>query len=115
MRRLLAMAALLLLSGCATGHPVVLGNAPAGSPETVAGLRREPAGEVRMVSGVMVEKCPVAGCWFDLRDSTGTLRVSTKDAGFAVLDVPLGARVRVAGRIRQSGSEASLDATGLQY
>jgi hypothetical protein len=41
--------------------------------------------------------------------------VSTKDAGFAVLDVPLGSKVRVAGRIRQIGSEASLDATGLQY
>jgi uncharacterized protein YdeI (BOF family) len=115
MRRLIALACLLMLGGCATGRPVVLGQAPTGAVETVAALRHEPTGQLRMVSGVMVEKCPVAGCWFDLRDTTGTLRVSTKDAGFAVLDVPLGAKVRVAGRIRQTGSEASLDATGLQY
>jgi uncharacterized protein YdeI (BOF family) len=115
MRRSFALVGLLLLGGCATGRPVVLGQAPAGATDTVSALRREHAGDVRMVSGVMVEKCPVAGCWFDLRDGTGTLRVSTKDAGFAVLDVPLGAKVRVAGRVRQTGSDASLDATGLQY
>lgn len=81
----------------------------------MASVRREPGKSLKTVSGIIVEKCPQAGCWFDLRDDSGTLRVSTKDAGFTVLDVPLGTRVRVAGRLTGSGPDASLNATGVQY
>jgi uncharacterized protein YdeI (BOF family) len=62
-----------------------------------------------------VEKCPVAGCWFVLRDQTGTIRVDTKNGGFVVVDVPLKTTVVVAGQIATNGSERFLDATGVRY
>jgi hypothetical protein len=64
-----------------------------------------------VVAGEVVEKCPVAGCWFDLRDESGTIRVDTKNAGFVVLDVPLHTRMTVAGRVRTKGEEPQLEAS----
>ena len=60
----------------------------------------------------MIEKCPVAGCWFKLRDQTGVMRVDTKAAGFVVTDVPLHTRMRVQGRADTQGGVA---ATGIRY
>ena len=57
----------------------------------------------------------MAGCWFDVRDPSGTLRVDTKAAGFVVLDLPLQTTVTVSGRVARSGAERILDATGLRY
>lgn len=74
-----------------------------------------PPGSPVAVSGRLVEKCPVAGCWFTLRDETGALRVDTKGAGFTILEVPLGRRVTVAGKIAPFGSERQLLASGLTY
>jgi hypothetical protein len=63
----------------------------------------------------MIEKCPVAGCWFVLRDATGTVKVDTKSAGFVVVDVPLNKEMIVAGIVRTNGSGLLLEATGLRY
>jgi len=63
----------------------------------------------------MTQKCPVAGCWFMLRDDTGTIKVDTKNAGFVVVDVPLNASMTVAGRVATNGTERFIDATGLRY
>ncbi len=67
------------------------------------------------ITGEMVEKCPVAGCWFDLRDESGTMRVDTRNAGFVVLDVPLHSRMTVSGRVKASGEDRQLDAAGVRY
>jgi len=63
----------------------------------------------------MTKKCPVAGCWFVLKDETGTIKVDTKNAGFAVNDVPLNASLTVAGRVVMNGNERLIDATGVRY
>jgi uncharacterized protein YdeI (BOF family) len=63
----------------------------------------------------MVEKCPVAGCWFRLRDHTGTIKVDTKSAGFVVVDVPLEQKMTVAGTVTSDGDEVVLAATGVSY
>jgi hypothetical protein len=63
----------------------------------------------------MIEKCPVAGCWFRLQDPTGTIKVDTKSAGFVVVDVPLQSQVIVAGKVVAEGSDVVLEATGLRY
>ncbi|HMJ92351.1 MAG TPA: hypothetical protein VK530_21190, partial [Candidatus Acidoferrum sp.] len=61
------------------------------------------------------EKCPVAGCWFMLRDSSGTIKVDTKNAGFVVVEVPLQSIVTISGRVVTNGTERFIDATGLRY
>ncbi len=66
------------------------------------------------VKGEMVEKCPVAGCWFVLRDKTGTVRVDTKSAGFVVTDIPLHTILNVNGRLTKD-AEPQISATGLRY
>ncbi len=64
--------------------------------------------------GEMVEKCPVAGCWFKLRDQTGIVRVDTKAAGFVVSDVSLHTQMTVQGKV-VPGGETQIAATGLRY
>ena len=64
--------------------------------------------------GEMIEKCPVAGCWFKLRDSSGVVRVDTKAAGFVVSDVPLHTQMTVRGKI-VPGVQADVAASGIRY
>ena len=107
--------ALLLAAGCAPAGSRVRGAVETGAFSTVNGLRGNTSAQLRTVEGLMVEKCPQAGCWFDLRDGTGTLRVDTKNAGFTVLDVPVGTRMRVTGRPAGKGPDVVLHAAGLTY
>lgn len=65
--------------------------------------------------GNMTEKCPIAGCWFVLRDKTGTIRVDTKAAGFSVGAIALQTPVTVSGTVAESDGVKTLIATGLSY
>ncbi len=106
----------VLLAACRPGGARTLGRNPTAVTRTISQLKQAPALPLEWgVTGEMIEKCPVAGCWFVLRDDTGTLKVDTKAAGFVVLDVPLHTRVRVAGRLVEDGSQRVLEATGLRY
>jgi hypothetical protein len=67
-----------------------------------------------IVEGEMIEKCPVAGCWFILKDKTGVVRVDTKSAGFVVSEVPLHSRLTVAGTLTP-GAQPGIAATGVRY
>ena len=110
-------AALLLplaLAACSRS-PVVMGQRPAGAPAAIRALDRLSPQSAVVVSGVMVEKCPVAGCWFVLRDGTGQVRVDTKTAGFVVTDVPLKTRLTVAGSVQREEGTTSLAAIGALY
>jgi uncharacterized protein YdeI (BOF family) len=116
MGRWLVFVLVSLLVACQPEGSRTLGLAPDGLPETVAQLKRSPSvGRAATVAGEIIEKCPVAGCWFMLRDDTGVIKVDTKSAGFVVLEIPLHTRVRVAGRLGGEGSEKLLEATGLRY
>jgi len=106
---------LLLGSGCGKPEGTVLGKAPKGPPQTILSVRAGTAPAQFTLSGVMIEKCPTAGCWFRLRDSTGVIKVDTKSAGFVVVDVPLEAKITVAGRVLTDGNDAQIEATGIQY
>ena len=112
----LAAACLLLMAGCRKPNSVVLGNAPTGKPQTISSVKTEKVQTPVTLQGVMIEKCPVAGCWFRLRDRTGEIKVDTKLAGFVVLDVPLESRLTVAGKkaLSESG-EITIEATGVRY
>ena len=108
-------AIILLLVGCTERKPVTLGPAFDGTALPVSTVKEtNPTARV-IVSGTMVEKCPVAGCWFVVRDPTGTIRVDAKNAGFVVVNVPLKTMVMVAGRVATNGSERFVDATSVRY
>jgi len=109
--------ALLLfsLSGCGKLHGTVLGKAPKGEVCTILSVRAGDTPAQVVIAGVMVEKCPVAGCWLRVQDRTGIIKIDTKSAGFAVVNVPLETKVTVAGKIVPDGSDMALEATGLRY
>lgn len=104
-----------LAAGCATSQSHSLGAAftPAAPLAVQALSAQKPAAPV-LVEGEMIEKCPVAGCWFVLKDKTGVVRVDTKGAGFVVSDVPVHAHLTVAGTVTP-GTQPSIAATGVRY
>jgi hypothetical protein len=57
----------------------------------------------------------VAGCWFSIRDGSGTIKVDTKTAGFVVVDVPVGAQMTVGGAASREGAEPVVQGTGISY
>jgi len=118
MRRSLAftLLAVSLLAGCDRAPAgKILGKAPVDAVKSILAVRAGDTPQKIALSGTLVEKCPVAGCWFRLQDDTGTIKVSTKNAGFVVVDVPLETKITVAGQIVTEGDEVEIEATGLRY
>ena len=68
-----------------------------------------------VLSGSMIEKCPVAGCWFRLQDETGIIKVDTRSAGFVVVNVPVKSKMVVSGKVIADGDSFSIEATGVRY
>jgi hypothetical protein len=101
--------------GCHKPHGTVLGKNPKGDASSILAIRAGDTPPQVTISGMMVEKCPVAGCWLKVQDSTGTIMVDTKSAGFVVVNVPLESKVTVAGKIVTEGDEVFLEASGLRY
>lgn len=112
---LVSVLGVLLMDACHRQRGTVLGKAPRGDTKTVLAVKAGDTPPQVTLSGVMTEKCPVAGCWFRLKDRTGTIKVDTKSAGFVVLDVPTGQPVTVAGKVVADGNEVALEASGLRY
>jgi uncharacterized protein YdeI (BOF family) len=102
-------------AGCGERSPKTLGAEISGLPTSVANVRQASNEATVVVSGAMDQKCPVAGCWFVLKDGSGTIKVDTKNAGFVVLDVPLHSTVVASGRVRTNGTDVYIDATGVRY
>lgn len=101
--------------GCHSAPSHVLGATfSASAPALVQTLSARSAAASVVVEGEMIEKCPVAGCWFVLKDKTGVVRVDTKAAGFVVSDVPLHARLTVSGTLTP-GVQVGIAATGVRY
>ena len=111
------MLVLLLLSvvSCRQQNATIFGRPAEQRVSTVAAVREAASSQNVTLSGVMIEKCPIAGCWFRLRDTTGIIWADTKSAGFAVVNVPLAAKVIVSGKIVADGADITLDAAGLRY
>ena len=112
---LVLLACLVLATACRKSSATVLGKAPKGQPRSILSVRAGDTPPQVTISGIMIEKCPVAGCWFRLSDPSGTIKVDTKSAGFVVVDVPLQRQVTVTGQVTTEGSDVILEATGLRY
>ena len=106
---------LVLTSGCHKPKGSVLGKAPSGEPRTLLAVKSGDTPPQVTLSGVMFEKCPVAGCWFRMRDRTDVIKVDTKSAGFVVVNVPLDAQVTVSGKVVANGDELVIEASGVRY
>jgi len=101
--------------GCHSQPQHVLGASFADTaPAAIQALASTKRASPVVVQGEMIEKCPVAGCWFVLKDKTGVVRVDTKNAGFVVSDVPLHARMTVAGTVTP-GAQPGIAATGIRF
>ena len=101
------------LAGCAGSNSHTMGAAITNSTVMPVSTLKTVATPVT-VKGVMFEKCPVAGCWFKIRDKSGEIKVDTKAAGFVVSDVPLQTEVTVQGKFI-NGDERRIAATGITY
>jgi uncharacterized protein YdeI (BOF family) len=106
---------LLFLTACHREHGTVLGKAPTGQIRNILAVRAGDTPTNVTLQGVIVEKCPVAGCWFYLQDDTGIIKVDTKAAGFVVVDVPLQTKMTVSGKISSDGDEVILEGTGVRF
>lgn len=112
-KRAILLPILLLLAGCAQMQPAVLGVRPVDAkPTPIASLK--PSQAPQTIAGTMIDKCPIAGCWFRVKDNTGVVKVDTKNAGFVVSSIPLGTHVVVAGKYR-AGDDCELLASGMSY
>ncbi len=104
-----------IIAGCHKQDPVTLGTAPGlTSTASVKQLTSLPPQTHVTLSGEMIEKCPVSGCWFVLKDKSGVVHVNTKSSGFVVAAVPLHSQVTVSGTIG-TGQSKELEATGVRY
>ena len=101
--------------GCQRAEGKVLGQAPEGVPRPVLAVKAGDTPPQVSLRGTLVEKCPVAGCWFRLKDDSGVILVDTKAAGFVITEVPLNSMVTVAGKVDHVDQEVILQASGLRY
>lgn len=113
--RLTFLLLVVLVASCSKPAGRVLGKAPKGETKAIIAVKAVDVPPEVTVHGVMIEKCPVAGCWFRLRDRTGTIKVDTKAAGFVVVDLPLETQMTVAGKVVADGNDVALEASGLRY
>ena len=104
----------LIGAGCGSKGRV-LGKMSSDKLSSVLAINAGDAPRQLALQGIMVDKCPQAGCWFHLDDGTGVIKVDTKSAGFVVTEIPLNTKVKVAGLLQQDGDEVRLQATGLTY
>ena len=109
------MLGVALAAGCGKASGKLKGVAPKGAPLSVLAVHAGDTPTAVTLRGTLVEKCPVAGCWFRLLDDTGVIKVDTKSAGFVVTEIPLTTVVTVGGRVSHEGDETIIEATGLQY
>lgn len=109
------LAGWVLLTGCGQPKGKVKGSPPKNDPRTILSVRAGDTPQIVTIEGTLVEKCPIAGCWFRLQDGTGLIKVDTKAAGFVITEIPLQTKLTVGGKVAQEGDETILEGTGIRY
>lgn len=109
--------ALLMLAGCQSAPQHTLGKPDADAKAASVGslmTASVPSSPV-LVRGTLVEKCPVTGCWFKLRDKSGTIKIDLRASGATAAEIGLGAEVTVTGKPTRAADEAVVEASGVTY
>src|SRR5580693_7915809 len=102
-----------ILAGCDLSQPAILGHRPDnGAVAKIASIKASLTPQT--IEGTMIDKCPIAGCWFHVKDQTGVIKVDTKNAGFVVAQVPINAHVVVTGIVKPDDT-STLAASGMTY
>ena len=114
--RTAALITLVFLAGCRVPESLLLGVAPLETPQsTVRAMLTEKHTAPLRLQGTIVEKCPVSGCWFRLKDDSGTVLVDLKPAGLTAAEIPVGTKVMAVGTVQREGDVLRLRATGIRY
>lgn len=104
----------IFAAGCHHAAPKTMG-APLASASfiTVKEIKAS-KGKTVLIKGTMVEKCPVSGCWFKLKDGGGIVKIDAKAAGFVVTEIPLHTEITASGKVIDADNPTIL-ATGIRY
>jgi uncharacterized protein YdeI (BOF family) len=110
----LAVAA-FFFGGCAARQAVTRPESAGGEIVSLAAVKKMKVATPVIAQGMMVEKCPIAGCWFKLHDRTGTIKVDLKATNLTVTNVALNTKVTVHGTVVPNGSEKMVQATSATF
>ena len=101
--------------GCTKQQPAETSAGAEVKTVSLAMMQKMKPGTRITAHGTMIEKCPVAGCWFILRDQTGTIKVDLKATKQTVVDVPLNSTVTVRGTIAPDGNKKMIRAVSATF
>jgi len=68
----------------------------------IADLDASRVGQQVAIEGTIDQECPHSGCWAVIKDGTGTIRIDTKQGGFALPLHREGSHVRIIGQVTQT-------------
>ncbi len=104
----------MLNAGCHKSEVKTMGAPLASVPLLNVKEIKASKGKTVLVKGTMIEKCPVAGCWFKLQDKSGIVKIDAKAAGFVVTEIPLNTEITASGKV-VDGENPTVLATGIRY
>jgi uncharacterized protein YdeI (BOF family) len=111
-----AMLSAILFGGCTAKQSVMHSdNVGKSNIITLVAVQKMKPSTSVIAQGTMVEKCPVAGCWFMLHDKTGTIKVDLKATKQNVVNIPLNSEVTVHGKVAQNGSQKMIQAVSATF
>lgn len=102
-------------AGCANRQTEARGDNGKAETIGIASIQKMKLASPVVAHGTMIEKCPVAGCWFKLHDRSGTIKVDLKATKLTVVNVPLNAEVTVRGKVAPNGGEKMIQATSAAF
>ena len=106
----------ILSGGCTTKQSMMHSdNVGKNNIITLATVQKMKPSTSVVAQGTMVEKCPVAGCWFMLHDKTGIIKVDLKATKQNVVNIPLNSAVTVHGKVAQNGSQKMIQAVSATF
>ena len=103
----------IVMAGCSSNQSKQIGS-PASNVSIVSISNLvSNKGTVR-IKGKMIDKCPTAACWLHVKDSSGSIKVDLKAAGFTATDIPVNREITVTGSY-VGGDDKHFDGIGIVY
>lgn len=88
---------------------------PAPSLTPIGDLKAEQEGTEVAIEGVITKECPHTGCWANVKDETGEIRIDTNAGGFTLPLHREGSKVKVVGKVKvRENGDLQVDATSAE-